>query len=530
MLLGLLALLLVLDLVGLGWGLPHTLAPQPDDIAKPTLDSIRQHFVGPTKYPKVHQLVLTAAYAPYLGWLWATGGLVVGGQALSEVGAGALKDPAAAITTLLLIARGVNVALHLGLVALVFLAARRLARADGPALALAALFGLSPVLGLFARGTWVDVPMLFWLTAALLAWLAARERPTRRRLLAYFVLATLAVCTKEQSAFVLIPVTLQLVVSALRGGGRPLADLTVAGGVGLLLFALLNDLFWAPELFVGRLRWWESEMQTYRNIMGGAASMGRIADDTAYGFWFAGGPVLGTCVVLALLRAFQRPSRGGWFLLLPAVVYPLLLGWAIGFMQPRYTFPMVLLGALLLAHQLGREREAFAARPVARRALGVLLVAAVALQAVHAAQVAWALAEAPLAPAARWLDAHLADGTPVETYQNEEELPGLRAVGLLPAPSRDLSAAGLAARRPAAVVASNADHWRFDAGQRAFLDGLARGLPGYEVVRFGPAAGGRAPVLLDSSSRVRLWPDVTILVRKDAGRTVPIQADVDAGR
>ncbi|HZM01035.1 MAG TPA: hypothetical protein VFD43_12375, partial [Planctomycetota bacterium] len=73
------ALILVLDLVGLGWGLPHTLAPQPDDIAKPTLDSIRQGFVGPSKYPKVHQLTLTVAYAPYLGWLWATGGLVTGG-------------------------------------------------------------------------------------------------------------------------------------------------------------------------------------------------------------------------------------------------------------------------------------------------------------------------------------------------------------------------------------------------------------------------------------------------------------------
>ena len=516
-LLPLLAMILALDLVGLGWGLPHTLAPQPDDIAKPTLDSIRHHFVGPTKYPKVHQLTLAAAYAPYLGWLWATGGLDLGGQAVSEAGASALKDPAGSITTLLMIARSVNVLMHLGLVVLVFLAARRLAGADGPALGVAALFGLSPVLGLFARGTWVDVPMLFWLAAALLAWLAARERPTRRRLLAYFVLATLAVCTKEQCAFVLIPVTLQLVVSALRAGrlSRGLVDLALAGGAGLLLFALLNDLFWAPELFVGRLRWWESEMQTYRNIMGGAASVGRIADDTAYGFWFAGGPVLGACVVLALLRVVQRPSRGGWFLLLPAVVYPVLLGCALGFMQPRYTFPMVLLGALFVAHQLGVARAELAARPAALRALSLLLGAAVVLQAAHAAQVAWALADAPLAPAARWLDAHLADGTAVEIYQNEEELPGLRAVGLVPALTHELGAAGLDARRPAAVVASNADHWRFDASQRAFLDGLAAGRPGYDVARFGPAAGGRAPLLVDTSSRVRLWPDVTILVRRE---------------
>ena len=523
-----LALILLLDLVALGWGLPHTLAPQPDDIAKPTLDSIRHHFVGPSKYPKVHQLTLAVAYAPYLGWLWATGGLELGGQAVSEAGASALKDPAGSITTLLMIARSVNVLMHLGLVALVFRAARRLTGAAGPALGAAALFGLSPVLGLFARGTWVDVPMLFWLAAALLAWLAALEQPTRRRLLAYVVLATLAVCTKEQSAFALIPVTLQLVVAVLRRRGAGvmggavgdsplsarLADLALAGGAGLLLFALLNDLLWAPQLFVARLRWWEGEMQTYRDIMGGAASVGRLADDTAYGFWFAGGPVLGACFVLALARLFVRPRRGGWFLLLPMAVYPLLLGAALGFMQPRYTFPMVLLGVLFLAHQLGVARAELAARPAALRALSVALGAAVALQAAHAAQVAWALADAPLAPAARWLDAHLADGTTVEIYQNEEELPGLRAVGLQPAASRDLTAEGLASRHPAAVVASNADHWRFDAAQRAFLDGLAAGAPGYEVARFGPAAGGRAPILVDTSSRVRLWPDVTVLVRR----------------
>ena len=102
----------------------------------------------------------------------------------------------------------------------------------------------------------------------------------------------------------------------------------------------------------------------------------------------------------------------------------------------------------------------------------------------------------------------------VEIYQNEEELPGLRAVGLQPAASRDLTAEGLASRHPAAVVASNADHWSFDAAQRAFLDGLAAGAPGYDVARFGPAAGGRAPILVDTSSRVRLWPDVTVLVRR----------------
>lgn len=518
----LLLAILLLDLVGLAWGLPHTLAPQPDDIAKPTLDSIRQHFVGPSKYPKVHQLTLAVAYAPYLGWLWANGDLDVDGHAVSEVGASALKDPAAAITTLLLIARCVNVMLHLGLVALLFAAARRLTQADTPALAIAALFGLSPVLGLFARGTWVDVPMLFWFTAALLAWLRALEQPTRRRLLAYFVLAVLAVCTKEQCAFALIPISLILVVHALRRDAaaavparRPVADLAVAGGVGLLLFALLNDLLWAPKLFFERLRWWGGEMEIYRGIMGGAASVATLAQDIAYGVWFAAGPVLAVLIVAAIARALVRPSLAGWRLLLPMLIYPVWLAASIGFMQPRYTFPLVLLGTLLVAQQAGVVIAALADRPTARRVLAWGLGVAVALQAAHAAQVAWALADAPLAPATRWLDEHVSDSTPVEIYQNEEELPGLRAIGLVPALTHDMSAAGLAARRPAAIVVTNADDWRFDARQRAFLATLAAGLPGYDAMHLGPASGGRSPCLVDSSSRVRLWPDVTVLVRRD---------------
>ena len=522
----LLAVLLVLDLVGIGWGLPHTLAPQPDDIAKPTLDSIRQGFVGPSKYPKVHQLTLAVAYAPYLGWLWACGDLDLGGHAVSEVGASALKDPATAITTLLLIARGVNVALHLGLVALLFAAARRLTHADDPALAVAALFGLSPVLGLFARGTWVDVPMLFWFAAALLAWLRALERPTRRRLLAYFVLAVLAVCTKEQCAFALVPISVILVVHVLRrdtarsgdlvaASRHPLADLAVAGGAGLLLFALLNDLLWAPRLFVERLRWWGGEMETYRHIMGGAAPAATLAHDVAYGVWFAAGPVLALLIVAAVARLLLRPSRAGWRLLAPMLIYPVWLGASIGFMQPRYTFPVVLLGALLVAQQAGAMWASRTSRPAARRALALGLAVAVTLQAAHAAQVAWALADAPLATATRWLDQHLPDRTAVEIYQNEEELPGLRAVGLVPALTHDMTTAGFAARRPAAIVVTDADHWRFDSRQRAFLDGLAAGRPGYDVMRLGPGSGGRAPWGVDSSSRVRLWPNVTILVRHD---------------
>ncbi|MGQ0553755.1 MAG: hypothetical protein ACT4PU_11125 [Planctomycetota bacterium] len=576
---------LALDLVGIGWALPHTVAPQPDDIAKPALESMRQGFVGESKYPKVHQLTLAAAYAPYLGWLWITGELdlkslrggATQGGAGDAVGAAdadgrpspgsaAVRDPGAVLTTLLRIARGVSVALHIGCVALIYFIARRLAGpADASAqlgesragvlgsagvpLAAAALFGFSPVLALFARGTWVDVPMLFWFAATLWAALLALEEPSRRRLVGCALLAVLAVCTKEQIAFALLPVGLAVGWRALfptANNGTAsmrrrdsLRALLLASVAGLLLYALLNDLLWAPQLWTERLAWWGAEMERYRQITGGRQSAVELLGGFAEGYVFGCGPALAVLSVFAAASLALLPTRRGVALFALLLLYPLLLGAWLGFTQPRYAFPMVLLGALLVAQQSQVALAALSAQTHrrARTALVGLLVMAVAAQAAHGAQVAWALLDEPRAQAGAWLDARLPDGTRVEVYQDDEELPGLRALGLLPAPARELTTEGFVARRPVAVVATNADHWRFAPAERLYLDCLRNGAPGdaapgvgrsgqappYEVANFGPAAGGRSPWLVDASSRTRLWPDVTVLVRRDESAPLPVK-------
>jgi hypothetical protein len=516
----LLLAVLLLDLIGLGWGLPHTQAPQVDDAAKPALEAMQSFYLGPTKYPKGHLGLLGAAYTPYLAVLWARGDLDLGEAGAAQADASVLADPAGALTTLLLIARGVSVLMHLGCVLLLVRVAARCTSHPVPGLAAGALFGLAPVVALFARSSHVDIPMVFWFLAAILAWLRVRERPSRGRLVALGLLAAVAVCTKEQVVFALAPLGLlvpwHVLTRRSAERGAALRDLCLAALPMLLLYALLSDLILSPAQWSARIAWWHADLEFFRGRVADGIPAGTLVRDAAVAYAQLGGPVLAVLTGLGLISfALGEPRRGltwlAWALLYPALLVPWL-----GFVQTRYLFPSVVLGCIFVAIRLDVLREHLTTRPRARRLAHVgaalLLVAAWC----HGAQVAWALMDEPRRTAQAFLAEHVSPGTPVETYQDENHLPGLRAIGLLPTLDRELRRDRIVARRPAVIVVSDDERWRLDEGERATLDWLFEGPPGHTVHRFGPSAGCRVPILVDPTSRARLWPEIAVLVA--AGR------------
>jgi len=520
----LLAVVLALDLTGLRWGLPHLMAPHVDDAGKPALDAMRHFFLADTKYPKLHLMLLGAAYAPYLLWLWITGGLQLAGTSLDAAGASVFRDPAGALTTLLLIARGVTVGLHLGSVALLWAAARRLVARPEAALFGAALWGLAPVVALFARSSNVDVPMCFWLAAAVLQFLRVRELPTRGRLLGLAAIAVAGVGTKDQIVFALAPFALAVpvVVFARRTDRRrALRDLALAAGVALLAYGLLSDLLWNPAQWAQRQALWREDLARFVDIAAAHVGAADLARDTLRDLFFVGSPALAVALLAALASlAFVRTRQGLWCLGLVAL-YPLLLMSWLGFEQPRYVMPSVLFGCLFVACRADAVLTALTAltapttggaRRPARAALGfgaLLLLAAL----LHGAQVAWALTNDSRTAAQAWIAAHVAPGAIIETYQDPNHLPGLQAAGLNSRQTKDMSLAGLAQRRPEVVVISDDERWRWSREQITFVRKLFDGVPGYTVVTFGPRAGSRAPLLVDPTSPARFWPDIAVLVR-----------------
>jgi hypothetical protein len=139
---------LVLYGSGLSWGIPHATAPDRDnswgvDDGTPLEPLAEMHnIVAPSPdrnlgYPLMHPFMVSAAYAPYLAYLWATGGLAT----VSGVYPYGLTDPVRALAVLSLIAHALSTVLGAGLVLAVYLAGRRLW--DRPTGVVAALFAMT---------------------------------------------------------------------------------------------------------------------------------------------------------------------------------------------------------------------------------------------------------------------------------------------------------------------------------------------------------------------------------------------------
>jgi hypothetical protein len=79
-----LTLSLVLNVLGITWGLPHYVDWAIDSMALDTLQAIAKHFANGwfDKYPPVHHATLAVFYTPYIAYL-AFWGIVVAEQGLS---------------------------------------------------------------------------------------------------------------------------------------------------------------------------------------------------------------------------------------------------------------------------------------------------------------------------------------------------------------------------------------------------------------------------------------------------------------
>lgn len=201
---------------GIRWGLPH--AANPETVQPWALDTIapiaplNEAYYGFTRsgneyvvYPLFHYVVLSAAYAPYIGAQFLTGGIAEPSSAFPY----GLQDVVEACRDLTLIARLVSLAMALGIVALVY---KITARLVGRPAALWAATGSSLIapLSYYAKTSNLDVPYAFWVCLAVWQFVHILERQAYKNYALLGVFAALAVATKDQAYgfFVLIPLVL----------------------------------------------------------------------------------------------------------------------------------------------------------------------------------------------------------------------------------------------------------------------------------------------------------------------------------
>ncbi len=546
-----LAVSFVLCSYHLSWGLPNDNYSWANDAIGPlSILAVAKRSLGQFnsgwfwyKYPFGYPLLMLVVYAPYLGWLLATGQWSNPSMTYPY----GFSDPETAMYRLAMLGRWVSVVSVVGMVALTYgIGHRLLGRA--PARLAAWFVATSYTMIFHAHSTNQDAVYGFWL---ILSWWAALVCSEGLHRLWPFVLlgfsASMSMATKEQgfsllltlpplialSLYRLLPPTvpaaqriwqslwnrgtraalLTSVVTALigfnailnpQGIANRLSDLSGHPVPGLssrltpLKFALFKG--WAKE-------WW------YLN---------QIIDGSLASF----GTTITVLYALGMVYLVWKQRRVALFLWVPTLAYAYVSLRIHNLLNLRYLlpiFPSLTLSAALLC-TLAIERF---------RKPAVVLVSVLCLVSLaRGIEMDVVLRNDSRYDAEAWMAEHMPRGSTVEFYQKRvyvPRFPGLSAT-LIPIEERTLE--GIAARRPQYLVLSDASRrsithiWNPDWTKgglllerpwaREFLQALDAGkLPYRQVASF-----SQTPKLLRMRV-ISLCPTIRIYQRTDDGAAEP---------
>ncbi|MBE3072974.1 MAG: glycosyltransferase family 39 protein, partial [Acidobacteria bacterium] len=476
-LLAVMGLGLVLDVTGIGWGLPSHRGWAPDEIVPEfVLDALAHRFARGwfDIYPLTQYVLLGALYLP-----------VMFVARLASIPA----DHLGLLTAFFLINRVVSVAFGVATLGVVYLCGRELFdRHAGVAAAL--IVALMPQWVYYSKLANVDVPCLFWFLLSMYFFL--RLIRTRRSRDLYWLAATaaLSVATKDQAYafYVLTAVAVGVVVFRPHAPGQAPASTTVWRGIRQIalaaaiaagVFALGHNLLLNWRGFVAHVRFITGPASDYRHFAatwsGNAAMLWEAVRQVR---WSLGWPAAALCVV-GLIQELRHSLRNRAFLLLlPVVSYYIFLIAIVGYLFDRF-----LLGACLVLALFGGKLAAdltAAGRPW-RRPVAAVLAVACAFAILNAASVDALMLNDSRYALERWLQEHVPPGQVLASVGRWEGLPRPEIVGsvLLKARAEDLSRV-----RPDFLVINREYLCRFDPGkpERALFQALADGRLGYERV------------------------------------------------
>ena len=317
------------------------------------------------KYPAFHFMLLNAAYAPVLGYLFLSGQISL--AHLSDSWPYGLKDPVSSLTLLVLIARAVSVAMGTAIVGLTYLITERLFGGIA-GIFTALILALCPMFIYYSHTSNLDIPYLFWFVLGCVFYVRLFEGGQTRDYVLFGVCMALTVATKDQ-AYALLPLLpVSLILSRMRrrtDGVAPSGD----GGsppsipwrkLGLSLVAFLATYAVAaniPNNWSGYLRHVQhitgpgsAQYQEFPGTLSGqVALLSRTIALLAKTMNVPLFAVSAVGIVWGLVR-FRRASLA---LLAPAISYYGLFIAVILYVYPRFLLPLVLVfsvfGGKLLA-------------------------------------------------------------------------------------------------------------------------------------------------------------------------------------
>lgn len=263
-------------------------------------------------YPLFHYLLLGASYAPYLAWLWLTGGL----ESPSAVYPYGLMDPVASIAIFASIGRALTLCMALGTI----LAAYRAAsivwdRRTGIVTALLAMLSVPMVYR--ARTGNLDVPVLFWtaLGVVMLADISMRGLSVRRAVwLGAF--AALATATKDQAyggwVIAILVVMFLHWRRLLPSPGAPADRLWKAPAAivlsGIVVYAVASGIVVHPDRYLAHMRF----ILSYEEARFAFEEAGLERGRDFLGLALLGGEIAWTTILTIGIPAAAMAVAGAW--------------------------------------------------------------------------------------------------------------------------------------------------------------------------------------------------------------------------
>ena len=410
------------------------------------------------------------------------------------------------MTVFITISRALSVAMGVGIVLLT----RRLALAvhgdRGAALLAAAIAAGSPVLIFFTHTSNVDVPMVFWFTASLVAAARVGERGASLDYVLFAALAACAITTKDPILGAYPFLGLALLAVHFRRVGRETglagAELARRALLDRRLVALVATLAGIYVLVQNVIFNWSGFLEHWNFwIEGGPVynALRRRTPSLALFFWqfylslegLVGGAVLALCTLGAVYALWKVP-RTRW-LALPVVAY-FVVSLRPSFVEPRLVLPLLPIVAVwggVLGARLLRSR-----RPIVRAGAAAALALALVHEYVGALHLDVRMLYDSRYEAEEWMEANVPKDERITALAAPAFLPRIERMGY---PVRWVALSDI----HRGLIEEDGARWLVltDGGHplsdRAYLDGIRAGRFGYDVAYL---ARGPVPLLrwLDS--------------------------------
>lgn len=523
---------LALNVFWLWWGLPNGINIWAvDGIAplEPLVAAKRMFFDDwwnskyINKYPMGYFFVLLAVYAPYVLYLFATGGL----RRPTDIYPFGLSDPEMALTVFTLLANGVSAIMGTAIVVLIYLTARELFD-QRAALFSALIICFSPTFIYYSHTSNVDIPSLFWCALGLFAFARLVQGKVKR--VNYVLLglaAGMAMATKEQvfGLFVLVPFSVLVLhikhhrdthdqVSWLSIGEvtRALLSSKILYGVGIciLTFALATHLIFNWDANISRLVWrvYKTQPEFAQTYAAPPLEVSGLFDawhQTFWLLWDSMNPFLFLASIAGVVW-FSFKERWAGFFLVPLFSYLCFTIPMLTFLRVRFVMETVLVLALFGGRILS---GVWAWTSKRYPAFVIALCMLWAYSFFYGFSVNYLMMYDARYKAEEWIQTNIPVGASIETYSEPTYLPRLpKNLNVTRSSFSEDALIGLRERSPDYLVLTGAQHNRFKevSPQKKLLARLLHGDFGYQPIRV-----FQTEPLLGPNPIPGLSPTITIL-------------------